>query len=263
MSKGWISIHRKLQNHWLWGDKPFSKGQAWIDLLMSANHEDCKFLLGGQLVDANEGDVITSEVKLMEKWGWSKAKVRNFLKLLEKDEMILKKTDKKKTTLSLRNYGVWQDSQTTERPVKDHQKTSERPVKDTINNTNNKNNKNNSNKSTTDSPKNKFSDDSIELILASELCNLILENNPNAKKPNDIQTWAKDIDKIIRLDNRKTDEISSVIKWSQKDSFWQGNILSPSALRKQFDKLTVQMKTRSNVASKTKTSPSKFDSFYQ
>ena len=111
MSKGWISIHRKLQNHWLWEDKPYSKGQAWIDLLLTANHEDSRFLLGNQLIEAKKGDVITSEKKLMKRWGWSNSKVRSFLTLLEADSMILRKTDPKKSTLSLTNYGVWQDIQ--------------------------------------------------------------------------------------------------------------------------------------------------------
>jgi len=142
MPRGWISIHRKLQCHWLWGDKPFSKGQAWIDLLLSANHEDNKFLLGGQLVDAKKGDIVTSELKLMGKWGWSKTKVRSFLSMLEKDSMLIKKTDSKKTTLSLVNYGVWQDSQTTKGPQKDREETAEELRKDTINNSNNSNNSN-------------------------------------------------------------------------------------------------------------------------
>lgn len=156
MSKGWISIHRKLQCHWLWGDKPFSKGQAWIDLLLLANHEDTKFLHGGQLIDAKRGDVITSEVKLMDRWGWSKSKVRTFLEMLEKDSMIIKKADSKKTTLTIVNYGVWQDSQTAKELQKDQEKTDEKPLedrsktadelqKDTINNVNNSNNSNNSN----------------------------------------------------------------------------------------------------------------------
>jgi hypothetical protein len=142
MAKGWISIHRKLQCHWLWEDKPFSKGQAWVDLLLLANHEDTKFLHGGQLVDAKRGDVITSEVKLMGRWGWSKTKVRTFLEMLEKDSMIVKKADNKKTTLTLVNYGVWQDSQTAKEPQKDFKKTSKRLQKDTINNVNNSNNEN-------------------------------------------------------------------------------------------------------------------------
>ena len=36
---GWISIHRKILNNILWQDKPFSKGQAWVDLLLITNHK--------------------------------------------------------------------------------------------------------------------------------------------------------------------------------------------------------------------------------
>lgn len=140
MAQGWISIHRQLQSHWLWEDKPFSRGQAWVDILMLANHDDNKFLLGNELVEVKCGSFITSELKLMERWGWSKAKVRSFLQLLEKDEMIVKKTDRKKTTINVVNYGDFQDSQTTNKPQKDRKKTTKRPQKDTNNNVNNDNN---------------------------------------------------------------------------------------------------------------------------
>ncbi len=143
MAVGWISIHRQLQEHWLWEEKPFSRGQAWVDLLLMANHEDSKFPLGNQLIEAKRGDVVTSEVKLMERWGWSKSKVRAFLNLLENDSMIIKKTDSKKTTLTVLNYGVWQDSQTAKEPKKDQTETARRPDGDTINNINNSNNINN------------------------------------------------------------------------------------------------------------------------
>jgi len=32
---GWISLHRRIQEHWIWQDKPFSKGQAWIEMMIS------------------------------------------------------------------------------------------------------------------------------------------------------------------------------------------------------------------------------------
>lgn len=140
MARGWISMHRQIQTHWLWEDKPFSKGQAWIDLLLMANHEDARFLLGNQLIESKTGDVVTSEVKLMERWGWSKSKVRAFLSLLENDSMIIKKADNKKTTLNIVNYGLWQDSQTAKRPQKDRKETAKKLRKDTINNLNNLNN---------------------------------------------------------------------------------------------------------------------------
>ena len=139
MPKGWISIHRKLQCHWVWEDKPFSRGQAWIDLLMLANHEDSKFLLGNQLVEAKRGEVITSELKLMARWGWSNTKVRSFLNLLEKDSMVIKKTDSKKSAITITNYCVWQDTKS-EKEVEEKCKESALEVeKNTINNSNNSN----------------------------------------------------------------------------------------------------------------------------
>jgi hypothetical protein len=47
MKRGWICLHRQIQDHWLWEDRPFSRGQAWIDLLMLANHEDKKMIFDG------------------------------------------------------------------------------------------------------------------------------------------------------------------------------------------------------------------------
>lgn len=143
MSYGWVSIHRQLQDHWLWEDKPFSKGQAWVDMLLMANHADKKFMLGNELVEVKAGSFITSEYKLMERWGWSKTKVRSFLDILQKDEMIVKNSDRKKTTITLVNYGLFQDSETTERPQKDRKKTTKKPQKNPNNNDNNVNNENN------------------------------------------------------------------------------------------------------------------------
>lgn len=139
---GWICLSRKILDCYLWEDKPFSKGQAWIDLLLMASHEKKRFLLGNDVVEIDRGSFITSELKLMNRWGWSKSKVRSFLCLLESEEMITKKTDSKKTAITIVNYGKYQDLQTAERPQKDREQTAKKPQKDTINNENNENNKN-------------------------------------------------------------------------------------------------------------------------
>lgn len=150
MNYGWVSIHRQLQNHWLWNDKPFSHGQAWIDMILLANHSENKFPLGNEIITVETGSFITSELKLMDRWGWSKAKVRRFLSLLENDLMIVKKTDRKKTTITIVNYSDFQFSEpqtdqkkTNKEPIKDQKKTDKRPKKDTNNNDNNSNNENN------------------------------------------------------------------------------------------------------------------------
>lgn len=155
-TKGWVSVYRSIKDHWIWKEKPFDKRSAWLDILLSANHKDNKVLIGNQLITVEAGSFITSEVKLMEQWGWSKSKVRNFLELLEQDNMIIKKADRKKTTITVVNWRAFQLLETTERPQKDyeqtmsrpqkdHEQTTERPQKDTNNNVNNENNENNVN----------------------------------------------------------------------------------------------------------------------
>ncbi len=139
---GWISVHRQLQEHWLWKDKPFSKGQAWIDLLLLVNHDDNKTLIDGELVLVKRGQKITSIRKLADRWGWSRHKVDDFLKLLESDKMLEQNRDSKKTVISILNYSDYQDIQNNKEPPKSHQRATKEPVKDTNNNDNNINNNN-------------------------------------------------------------------------------------------------------------------------
>lgn len=147
MSEGWISIHRKIQDHWLWLDKPFSRGQAWIDIIMMVNHADTKIILGNELVEIKRGSRITSIRQLCERWKWSNTKVKNFLKLLEEDNMLVVISDTKKTTLTVVNYNDYQyqgdkESDTKATPER-HPSDTKATRKHTNNNDNNDNNDNN------------------------------------------------------------------------------------------------------------------------
>lgn len=84
-----------------------------------------------------------------------------------------------------------------------------------------------------------FPSDSDEIRLSELLFNLIIRRNPNHKKPN-FKTWAKQIDLMIRVDNRQPQDIANVIGWCQEDDFWKNNILSTEKLRKQFDTLVLK-----------------------
>ncbi|MBQ2811000.1 MAG: hypothetical protein IJF12_02400 [Alphaproteobacteria bacterium] len=140
--QGWMPIYRRVQEHWLWQDKPFAKGQAWIDLLLLASHNENEFLFGNQVTKNEIGSFITSELKLADRWGWSKTKVRAFLSLLESEKMIVKKSDNKKTTINIVNYSIYADYETAKKLQKDNNKTSKKLQKNTINNDNNDNNDN-------------------------------------------------------------------------------------------------------------------------
>lgn len=90
----------------------------------------------------------------------------------------------------------------------------------------------------------KVSDESINLT--NLLKELILENDGNAKIPENLNKWAVEIDHLIKLDKRTPDDIELVIRFSQDDKFWKSNILSAGSLRDKFPKLYLQMKDRIN-----------------
>jgi uncharacterized phage protein (TIGR02220 family) len=143
VQQGWISLHRKIMEHPLYQEKrKFSRFEAWIDLLLLANHKDNKFLLGNELITVERGSFITSELKLMERWGWGKSKLRSFLEMLENDGMIVKKSDRKKTTITICNYCTYQGYEMENRPQTDHKQTDNGLITDTNNNDNNDNNEN-------------------------------------------------------------------------------------------------------------------------
>ena len=84
----WVKIHRKIQDSFLWSDKPYDRARAWIDLLLSAMYKDKKVMIDGKVVIIKKGSFVTSVVKLSEKWGWSRKKVNSFLKVLENEQMV-------------------------------------------------------------------------------------------------------------------------------------------------------------------------------
>ena len=112
--KGWVSIWRSIQDSFLWDDKPFSKGQAWIDLILMANHEDVEGLRDGKVVTFKRGTVSTSIVYLSDRWKWDRKKTRSFLKILESQKMATTESTKRGTTITIVNYDVYQNQGTTD-----------------------------------------------------------------------------------------------------------------------------------------------------
>jgi len=81
-----------------------------------------------------------------------------------------------------------------------------------------------------------FSKDAVVYQLTLYFEGKIIENNRAINKKNDaqIQVWCKDMDKLIRIDKAKPDEIERIINWVVEDKFWAKNILCPVSLRKHY-----------------------------
>ena len=118
MDKGWIRVDRRLKDHWLWGEKPVTRIHAWLDLLLSVNHSDKDILFDGAKLTVKRGSMITSVRKLSAQWGWSRDKTLRFLRELEKDGMITRIADARKTTVTIVNYDKFQNPSDSQRTTK-------------------------------------------------------------------------------------------------------------------------------------------------
>ena len=109
MSSGWIKLYRQITDCELWdNDEPFDRRSAWIDLLLMANHRDKQTIFDGKPITVKKGQRITSIRKLSSRWNWSVKKTMNYLELLESLQMITRVSDKRKTLLTVINYGIYQ-----------------------------------------------------------------------------------------------------------------------------------------------------------
>lgn len=113
-NKGWIKLHRQIMETPEWLAEPFTRGQAWIDLLLLANHETGFIRKRGILITVDRGQVGYSERTLAERWQWSRDKVRRFIAELTRlsriSRKISEKTVPKKTSVSSLIFIVNYDS---------------------------------------------------------------------------------------------------------------------------------------------------------
>ena len=56
-----------------------------------------------------------------------------------------------------------------------------------------------------------------------------------------LEAWAKDIERLQRIDGRSWEEIERVLKWAKHDSFWGANIISGKKFREKYPTLVAQM----------------------
>ena len=101
---------------------------------MSANIEPKKVLIKGQLLEVNRGEVIYSYETWANRWKINKSKVLRFLKMLEKDSMIVLKSETVTTRLTICKYDTYQgernDSETQVKRTRNAGETQVKPTKE-------------------------------------------------------------------------------------------------------------------------------------
>ena len=82
---------------------------------------------------------------------------------------------------------------------------------------------------------------SKSLPLLTQFNEYLLILNPNFKLPPSEREWLVELDRMLRIDKRTPEEIERVIIWLRTSQFWSKNVLSIPKLRKQFDRLILEM----------------------
>lgn len=149
---GWISLHRRIREHWIWQDPV--KLKWWIDILLTVNHEDKKVNIGMRLIECKRGQTVMSLRNWADRWKVSRDSTRNFLELLKKDGMITTENLTNTTRITVCNYEDYQGGLRTDQTLSKRKANAKQTPADTNNNDNNDNNDNNSivNKSTRSIP---------------------------------------------------------------------------------------------------------------
>ena len=107
---GWIKLYRSSFENELYSEESFTRFQAWVDLLLLANHKDNFFMKRGTVVKVPRGTVGYSMKELAKRWKWSINKVSRFIKTLESEHINQVKSQKTNITtlISILNYEKYQ-----------------------------------------------------------------------------------------------------------------------------------------------------------
>ena len=227
---GWLRMHRQIVDSEVFADEHLLR--LWIWILVRANFKRAHISMttgrGKSVVELKPGQLIIGRNKGAESLGWKPSTFRDRLRRLELRGMVRVLSDTHWSIVSVVNWEFYQvdhrNDPTTNRQPTDTQATQSN---------NNKNDKKSSQTL-------RYDDD--DLALCEYMLKKILVIAPKTKQK-DLKTWANTIRQMRELDGRSLDEIRNVFSWSNANSFWQTNILSPKKLREKFATLDAKMRT--------------------
>lgn len=107
VKNGAVKLAKALMDHDVWHLDPFSRGQAWVDLLLAANDSNRTFLAQGRPVEVFRGQTGYSLKSLARRWKWSDEKVAGFVLWLERGGMISRKSTGVTTIITVTNYETY------------------------------------------------------------------------------------------------------------------------------------------------------------
>lgn len=260
MADGWIKLHRKLLDNPLWCCEPFTRGQAWVDLILLANHEYGFFYKRGVKIELQRGQCGVSEVGLSERWKWSRTKVKKFINDLEKEQQIIHQQNNVTQIVTIVKYDEYQTKEQQTIQQKDSKSAAEVQQK-SINKNNKeeleeKNDKEYKKTLLSEIEISDFPNLNYEYIKIAKSFLLLFRSNlkdagASTKTLEKAKgTWIDDIRLLIEEDGYSIDDLREVHGFLSRCAFWKKNIISTSKLREKFVtlKLEIQNERTTNQA---------------
>lgn len=257
---GWIKDYRKEMESNIWLMPPLYH-RMWQYLKYRVNfYENTIPMRDGTELTIYPGQHLTSIRSLAKGIGWweghkwkepNPKTIKTILSWLVKQEMISINNgwgNRQYTLITILNWEVYQEENsegnkkvTVHGPDREQHADINKEVK------NDKNEKNIEKKKNYVAASPRHDADSLYYKCALYMRTKILEINPNAKIPKEdpasMDKWSDDIRKIVQLDKRDIEDLRELVGFIYKVSdFWGGVVLSPSNLRKNWDKIYAQMK---------------------
>ncbi|HCH73078.1 MAG TPA: hypothetical protein DFK19_16165 [Ochrobactrum sp.] len=124
----WVRVQTSIFDHELFQAEPLTEREAWLWLIANAAWKATRHRIGSDMHEVPAGSLFVTLRQLQTAWKWkSDYRVRSFLKLLEKEEMIICETNAGKTQVTICNYSHYQEAERTENA----NATQEKRTKDT------------------------------------------------------------------------------------------------------------------------------------
>lgn len=223
--KNFIPINRKLFNHFFWNEKrKFSKFEAWLDLLQLVSFSDNnKLLISGKLCEWDRGQYPISISFLGKRWYWGDKQVRNYLKLLESEQMIDTLKTGKWTMLTICKYEDYNTQGQADEPQKGQSGGNQGAG---------------SGQQLNKDKKGKEDKKGKDMVYSKEIhdclnnCLSFFPEHLHPETENIKNSWLDTLDKLKRLDKIPLLAIEEIVKKTREDSFWSNNFLSITKLRK-------------------------------
>ena len=255
---GWIKLYRKILDNPI-VCKDSDHLAVWVYLLLNATHKQYQTIFMGKKITLRPGQLITGRKVIAEKFKISESKVQRILKSFENEHQIEQQNGNKNRLITILSWDEYQFLEHQDEHLLNNKRTTTEQQVNTYKN--DKNVKKDKNKTSSRNKPKVYSEEDNYYQMAVYLHERIMEHAAFNKKDHlvrnaDMQKWADEFRKIVELDKRDTKELRKVIDWTTADPFWQLNILSPAALRKQYVQLAMKMET--NPIGRNNTQQSRF-----